>query len=155
MTFLAINEVWDWCRRHGIGLDADRRLPRLAAGPDNVFFEFGDGQAVDHQEAVRVGKRCLDSIVPWDECLLWVTDWGVWPSSEDWPAYYAARGSRGERRSLQDAPGHLFDISQLSEMEDFLTFVIEHGWDAELLTASNGTASRRLFISHDGWVQNA
>ena len=157
MTFLALNETWDWCRTHGLQLDEHYRLPRIPHGsphPGEVFFTFGDGQAVDHQEAQHIARRCLGSIGAWDELLLWVTSWGIWPDSEDWPAYYAARGSRGERRALDDAPGHLFSSGEVGDLSVFLILVIEHGWDAELL-ATNGTIIQRRFISHDGWFQSA
>ena len=153
MTFLAINEVWEWCRTRHVPLDANRRPPPMS-GPDTLF-EFGNGQAVEHEQAVQVARRCIDSLGSWDECLLWITAWGIWPSSEDWPTFYAARGSRGERRSLSDAPGHVFASAEADALETFLTLVIEQGWDAELLIAPNPNVVRRLFLSHDGWVQRA
>jgi hypothetical protein len=56
---------------------------------------------------------------------------------------------------LSEAPGHMFNASDVSELQMFLALIVEQGWNAELLTAASGTASRRLFVSHDGWVQRA
>jgi hypothetical protein len=54
----------------------------------------------------------IDSLGKWDEYLAWITLWGVWPSGEDWPEFYAWRGALGERRSLDIAPGHRFDYRE-------------------------------------------
>src|SRR2546429_5133723 len=56
-----------------------------------------------------VARECVRALGRWDECLLWVRTWGVWGSSENWPAYYALRGARGQRRALEKAPGHLLE----------------------------------------------
>ncbi|HLQ52393.1 MAG TPA: hypothetical protein VK129_12900, partial [Terriglobales bacterium] len=40
--------------------------------------------------------------------LLWITEWGIWPSSENWHLYYMLRQSYSDQRLLQEAPGHLF-----------------------------------------------
>lgn len=59
----------------------------------------------------------------WDECLVWITLWGVWGSGEDWPEYYAWRGSLGERRSLDVAPGHRFDRDEVALLTQLLELV--------------------------------
>src|ERR1700730_14716371 len=38
--------------------------------------------------------------------LLFVTEWDVWPSSQNWHLYYRLRQTYGDRRLLRDAPGH-------------------------------------------------
>lgn len=40
--------------------------------------------------------------------LLWITEHGIWPSSENPHLYYRLRQSYGETRQLKLAPGHLF-----------------------------------------------
>ena len=40
--------------------------------------------------------------------LLLITEWGIWPSSENWHLYYKLRQTYGDSRLLPDAPGHLF-----------------------------------------------
>lgn len=40
--------------------------------------------------------------------LLWITEWSVWPSSENWHLYYKLRHSYGDLRLLHEGPGHLF-----------------------------------------------
>jgi len=40
--------------------------------------------------------------------LLWISEWGIWPSSENWHLYYKLRQSYGNQQLLWEAPGHLF-----------------------------------------------
>src|SRR6266566_2493403 len=40
--------------------------------------------------------------------LLWITEWGIWPSSENWHLYYRLRQTYSDQGLLDEAPGHLF-----------------------------------------------
>jgi hypothetical protein len=89
---------------------------------------------------------CLE---PFDECLLWVTQWGVWPSSENLHLFYRLRESYGERRLLQDAPGHLFLKHEMSDLISFVQLALLAGWDFYLLPTP---AYAQAFISHDEFM---
>src|SRR5438552_16817824 len=54
-------------------------------------------------------SRLLASAVPGvdDSSLLWITGYGIWPSSENLHLYYRLRESYGDRRLLAEAPAHL------------------------------------------------
>lgn len=152
MQFLAINECWDWCEDHGVSLD-DRRLP----APDPGLLHQARlvyVQEPGHSTAVRpeILAATLDALGEWTECLVWVTLWGVWPSTEDWPRYYGLRGDLGERRSLEAAPGHLAAPTDRPLLTTLQNLVMAHGWDAHVLAARDGVVEARAFISHDEWV---
>lgn len=87
---------------------------------------------------------------PRDQCLMWVTGWGVWQSSENWHLYYRLRGSYGDSRLIEEAPGHLFLPYEQPDLVSFLQIVGISGWDAHVL-ASNGYG--RAVLSHDGWLE--
>ena len=70
-----------------------------------------------------------------DECLLWVTQWGVWPSSENFHVFYRVRESYGERRLLYNAPGHLFLKHETADLQAFVESAFLCGWDFYLLPA--------------------
>ena len=151
MRFLEINEIWLWCEEREIELDdrarpaADARLSHTA----RAYYAAGRRSGREAATAVAV----LEALGEWEECLLWVTLVGVWPSGEDWPTYYAFRGQRGERRSLDVAPGHWVAAGERDELRELLTLVLENAWDAYVLPASSGRATgRRLFVSHDEFV---
>jgi hypothetical protein len=153
MQFFHTNETAEWCREHGMeigerwNLVPDPRLThvsRLTHSPQSA-----------PEDAAGITEACLTVLGPWDECLLWLTDWDIWASDEDWPAFYTARGARGERHSLATKPGHLFKCGETDELRLFLGMVIQNGWDAHLLPVHTGMGQRRLRCSHDGWVELA
>ena len=94
-------------------------------------------------------ERCLQ---PRDACLLWVTGWGIWGSSENLHLYYRVRQSYGDLRLLSEAPGHLFLPYEAADLVTFLQIGILCGWDMHLLPAAGHT---RAFVSHDEYVEFA
>jgi hypothetical protein len=152
MDFLESLVVRDWCRDYGFPLDPQGEL---LPDPASVVLErHGFGRPADPEGWEReLAARCVAALGEWDECLLWITLWGVWPSSENWPAYYQARGAEGELRSLDIAPGHLFQRVELGKLENFVHLVIENAWDACILPVRGGHGNgRRAMLSHDELV---
>ena len=152
VRFLELNEIWEWCAERDIEVE-DRTLPASDSRLSHVVrTQYASGQRSGRESAVALA--CARALADWDECLLWVTQTGIWPSSEDWPAYYALRGERGERRSLEEAPGHWFPGGEEEQFTQFLAAVMENGWDAYVLPALRGTQTGvRLRISHDEYVE--
>lgn len=81
--------------------------------------------------------------------LLWITEWGIWPSSENWHLYYKLRHSYGDNRLLDEAPGHLFLEHEAEDMASFLQLAMLNGWGGYLLTHAN---SVNAFFSHDEYI---
>ena len=52
--------------------------------------------------------------------LLWITEWSIWPSSENWHLHYKLRHSYGDLRLLHEAPGHLFLGHESEDLASFL-----------------------------------
>jgi hypothetical protein len=151
MHFIELNEIRQWIEERALVLSAGDKFqtPETALVLSRPF-----GQALDPPgQEQTVATACVESIGAWDECLLWVQEWGVWPSSENWPAYYQARGQQGELRSLEVAPGHLFDASETSLLIRFLQLILENAWEAQLVSLLQGQVMSRTHISHDEWVE--
>ena len=92
------------------------------------------------------------SLQPRKHCLLWVTTWGVWPSSENWHLYYRLRQSHSDQRLIHEAPGHMFLEFEAADLVSFVEIGQIAGWDMHLIpTICYG----RVFISHDEWVEFA
>jgi hypothetical protein len=153
MRFLQINEVWAWCAEHGVHLESgDSRPESDPAFTNRKRVQYAAGRRSGREAAFA--KACIQTFGEWDECLLWVTLWGVWPSGEDWPRYYDARGRRGMPLSLRDAPGHWFGPGEKSDLLEFLTMVLEFAWDAYILPVHAGSGNgMRVEISHDEWLE--
>jgi hypothetical protein len=151
VRFLELNEAAEWCTARGGATGEYFRLqPELTLEFRGRIVWDREGLATNPSTALNA---CLGALERWDQCLLWITEWGIWSSSEDWPKYYAIRGSLGEKRSLAEAPGHLFETNDTALLEDILGIVLMFGWDAHLLPSRGTSLHPRVRISHDGWVE--
>jgi hypothetical protein len=81
--------------------------------------------------------------------LLWVTEWGIWPSSENWHLYYRLRHSHGDHRLLHEAPGHLFLEYEAEDLTSFLQLSMLNGWGGYVLPHANYA---NMFFSHDEYM---
>ncbi len=150
MRFIETNEIHAWIQERAINLDSRERFQIPGA---SLVLSKSFGQAVEPRgQEETVASACVESIGRWDECLLWVQEWGVWPSSENWPAYYEARGQQGERRSLRKAPGHLFMPGDEPLLVRFLCLVLENAWEAQLVSVLGGRPRSHVSLSHDEWI---
>ena len=95
------------------------------------------------QEAVRA----LDYF---DECLLWVTQTGVWPSNENLHLYYRVRQSYGEHSLVHERPAVLALRHEIVDLTSLVHLGMLFGWDMYLVTSHD---FGRVFVSHDGWMQ--
>lgn len=148
MQFLEESQIEEWCIEHRV------RLPLSEAGGAVSSTRFF-GQAVSPrgQETV-VAAAVFAELGKWDECLLWIREWGIWPSSEDWPAYYAERGVHGERRSLEVAPGHLAVSEDREALLTFLRITLKNAWEAYAIPVVTGHWNGRwVHASHDEFAE--
>ena len=81
--------------------------------------------------------------------LLWVTEWGIWPSSENWHLYYKLRQTYGDQRLLHETPGHLFLEHEAEDLASFLQIAMLNGWGGYVLTRANYV---NAFFSHDEYI---
>jgi hypothetical protein len=149
--------IWDWCREHGFPLEEPEGpvAPRLASDPNLTHRARPvHSAASDVERARELAAKLADTLGEWDECLVWATDWDVWPNEENWPRYYAWRDQYGERRSLAEAPGHLFGSTDILALTGLLAHAIECGWDVTILPSKASQATGlRIRTSHDEWIE--
>jgi hypothetical protein len=81
--------------------------------------------------------------------LLWITEWGIWPSSENLHLYYKLRQTYGDQQLLHEAPGHLFLEYEAEDLATFLQVAMLNGWGGYLLTHSGYV---NAFLSHDEYI---
>jgi len=82
--------------------------------------------------------------------LLWITEWGIWPSSENWHLYYKMRQTYGDPRLLHEAPGHFFLEHEAEDLASFLQIAMLNGWGGYVLTQANYV---NAFFSHDEYIK--
>jgi hypothetical protein len=81
--------------------------------------------------------------------LLWITEWSIWPSSENWHLYYALRHSHGNRTLLHEALGHLFLDYETEDLASFLQTAMLNEWGGYVLTQADYVNG---FFSHDEYI---
>ena len=141
MHFLTDAEARVWCAdrvafAHDGFPEPPSRAARYARGPVSSEVAFS--------------RQIEAALQPRESCLLWVTTWGVWRSSENLHLYYRLRQSYGDRRLLDDAPAHLFLDYETADLVSFLQVGVLNGWDIHLVPRY-GYA--RAFVSHDEYVE--
>jgi hypothetical protein len=151
VEFLEDNQICKWAEQHGL-LRGERFEVRLPELPSKHHAAYADGRRSGRERAAA--SELITGLGSWDECVVWIKLWGVWPSGEDWPKFYGWRGALGERRSLETAPGHRFDPGETLLLAALLTLVMENAWDADVLCSVRGRADKvRARISHDEWFE--
>ena len=151
MEFLETNQICEWATEHGLvtGHGSSVELPIL---PSARHASYANGSRSGLEGAAA--RDLVLALGNWDECVLWIREWGIWGSGEDWPKFYAWRGALSERRSLEKAPGHRFAAGEAARLVELLTLVMENAWDADVFCAIGSDARLvRAHVSHDEWFE--
>jgi hypothetical protein len=146
VRFLTDPESRAWATGSGFPLDGEGKPISASAGELNVTSPIPH----EHAKLTWLSRHIEQSLQPRSKCLLWVTTWGVWPSSENWHLYYRLRQSYGDQRLLHEAPGHLFLDYEAGDLVSFIEVAILCGWDAHLLPTAGHA---RVFFSHDAFIE--
>lgn len=147
MKTLKIIEAIDWCKAHEIEL-TERGKPARTI-PDGFHKARYDlpKEASKHLWLCRLVEN---SLRPWNRCLFWITEWGIWESSENWHLFYRLRQSYGDHQLIEDAPAQLFLDYEADDLISFLQLGLTAGWDISLLSHDG---YGQVYVSHDEWVE--
>ena len=146
MRTLTDAECREWCAANGVALSADICPSWPPEGMALLAFRIPGSHA-----RLYWFSRYLESVLPSSQQrLMWVVEVGVWPDSENWALFNRFRQSYGESRTLEQAPGQLFEPDESGDFATFIELCILNGWGAYLATSP---ASRLAFISHDEYVE--
>jgi len=138
MRFYTKEECESWFKGYGRDLDTLKQRENCVTAwcppnPANIDFLW-IAQNLSFREPI----------------LLWITEWGIWPSSENWHLYYKLRQSYGDQRLLHEAPGHLFQNFETDDLASFLQVAATNGWGGYILPAS--PYPPKAFFSHDEYI---
>ena len=82
--------------------------------------------------------------------FLWIREFGIWPSLENWALFESLRAaSGGIGQSLSEMPGHKFESADLSLTISYVQVMILNGWGGVLIALES---QQRIAISHDSWL---
>jgi hypothetical protein len=145
MTFLSDVKCSEWCKNHGY-----RIHKYWGNGPkkDLINRRFA---RVEHPHPTDSGRKvCLAKSVfhtlGSGETLIWVANWEVWPSSGHLPLSLRFREALGEKRPLDEAPGHLAGAEEIDDGISVVIMALEFFWDCLVLHSSG---ENMFFASHD------
>lgn len=145
MRILNVDEAYGWA----VGwtdFEEGRRLPTL---PSRLPYY---AKAPLHDADIALCRQIESALHPWRACLLWVTEWAIWPSSANWHLFYRLRRTYGEIRLIEEAPVHVFLDYESADLATFIQVGILHGWDFHLIPVEGYC---RAFISHDEYIEFA
>ena len=107
------------------------------------FSEFLDRSA-------SLARLVLDLIGTEQPAFLWMREFGVWPSLENWDLFNALRSASGlTGKSLAETPGHEFDHNDIERASSYLQLMFLSGWGGVIIGRKN---QQRIAISHDSWL---
>jgi hypothetical protein len=98
----------------------------------------------------RIAHWISQSLTYRQPVLVWMTEWGIWTSTENWHLYYKLRQGYEDRRLLQEAPGHLFLEHESEDLASFVQVAMLNGWGGYILTHANYV---NAFFSHDEYIE--
>jgi len=138
MDFLSKSDAQKWCIENKIPLD-EELYPNLEQAEEFVIPS-------DAGKRVALVRRHLATFDSCDEVLIWISQWGVWPSGERMHIFYQFRKSYGENRMLKEAPAHLVKSKEIEDGISIVTLAVLFLWDCYILTKDN---QKFCFYSHD------
>jgi hypothetical protein len=143
MKLLTADESRDWALQHGFPINQSFGHPIASEVRPQLLFLMPSDAGARVALARGLWQRAAAEST---ESLLWVTDWGVWPSGEHPPLAEAVRRGVGADRPLHEGPGHLFAEGQEDAALSILTLSVLFLWDCWLLPAGEHPC---VFVSHD------
>lgn len=104
-----------------------------------------------------VGRRCAYANMLTDHLItdettvacLDITDWAVWPSSQNLDLFYSYRRYLGESRLLMDAHFHVFSAAEVNEFRNILHLGLISLFD---VAGASTTTDFRFYASHDEYI---
>lgn len=142
MRFLTRDECQAWIREHHPNSGGSTHL--LSQGSSSYLRVDVSSTARSTYYLSKVFVRWLG---PFQSCLFWVTEFGIWPSSECPELFRRYRSTFSEARTIGEIPGHLALSDELEPFEVFIALAMQFGWGGFVVT---DCGHRFLFLDHDG-----
>lgn len=131
------------------GLNFDKKEKEILTddqGWPGIIVNYGEVRFYKTHQLARLFASCLSHH---SQTMLWITEFGVWASSENNHLYYRLRRSYEDFRAIYEAPGHLFLKHEQEDLITFTQLAILSGWGGYIF----GLKSENfLAFSHDEYA---
>ncbi|HVZ81007.1 MAG TPA: hypothetical protein VHE12_09480 [bacterium] len=129
MKILAKKEGEKWLQDH--------QLPQTEDGLLNLYknkisYTLPKDSGIKTALA-RSLKSFFEDSLSGKDGIFWITDWEVWPSSENQNLFYAYRKTLKDDRTILDAPFHIFDNRDIDAIECLLDLALYFIWGVVLI----------------------
>jgi hypothetical protein len=106
---------------------------------------------VDSGAKVGLARILANTFLDRCPAILWITETGIWGSSEHMDLFEKYRLSFGEKRSIRDAPVHTFEPDgDRNSLISILSLALFFCWGFEIM---NQDRSLAMTVSHDEWIE--
>jgi hypothetical protein len=139
MRFYTQRECEEWL------VGRQRQKPEKAHGIASLRI----GYPPEPHRMFYYARWIAESLTFKQPALLWITEWGIWSSSENWHLYSKLREAYGDTRLLEESPGHYFLDHETADLATFLQTAMLNGWGGYVLTAADYA---NVFFSHDEYI---
>ena len=87
----------------------------------------------DSGEKISLARNVVNGLQLKTEACFVIDEHGVWPSSENPYLFYQYRKALNEKRTILEAPYHIFDNSDMKDIECLLDFALLFFWDSYIV----------------------
>ncbi len=133
-------EAMSWCVANGLAPPEHSKFFR----PQAVTLTYRI--PADSGKKTALSRAVLSLFGGEQECLLWITEFGVWPPCEDMFLFDVFRKFLGESEPLQVKPGHVFSSGDLNQVASLLGMTLYFVWGGLIASSRGGVF---VEISHD------
>jgi hypothetical protein len=146
MKRLTKDESIEWLAKKQFGIEPGGhhflRTNSTAYGVDLSLPESSRGRAI-------VARAVAESFEESRETMLFITEWGVWPSEESWPLMERALAGYGDPRPVAAAPGFLFGFNEIDDLAAFVRYALISGWSAGVVAPKSPIG---FSLTDDDWI---
>jgi hypothetical protein len=105
MRYMTVSECQGWVASQHVAVGEDG-LPQRYPSPSGAVLRFE--LPSNPYQLAWLCRFISGPLHPRHKSLLWITEFGTFPSNENLHLYYRLRQGYGDVRLLEEAPGHLF-----------------------------------------------
>lgn len=143
MKIINTNDTILWLSSKGL-MDSTEALS--SAGFTKVMEAF---IPADSGRKTALSKAIISLFELEDEGLLWINEFGMWPSSEDRHLFAGFRTFLGENSPLHEKPGHLFSREDLASTASLIAMSLYFVWGIFLYSSKQDFVIK---TSHDEFI---
>ena len=149
MHCLTHRESVAWCRKHNYPVKEAGYYGYPIPDARDRFALVQLDYPTDSGKKIALAREVIGWYTKNHQLMLWISEWGVWPSSEHMPLFTRFRQALGEMRPLIEAPGHLINAGEFDEALSVLAVSLLFFWDCYVFSEWSGPV---FFCSHDEWL---